>query len=185
MLFQAQREFNLDLTRTTYIGDDERDRQAAEAAGCRYAMVSDDSSLLTITQGMVKLNQAGHEVVGLDTGYYSSCSLLADGPSIAWLHTDLRRIELSDLKGFDAVVHLGALSNDPIGNMNERWTEEINHHASVRLKSRPSIRRRNMPVRRSRASERFPKWRRTRLRRPSCAMVRFTGYRRACGSIRC
>lgn len=77
--------------------------------------------------------QAGHDVVGLDTGYYSPCTLVPDGGSIPWVRRDLRNIELNDLKGFDAVVHLAALSNDPIGNMNEKWTEEINHHSSVRL----------------------------------------------------
>jgi nucleoside-diphosphate-sugar epimerase len=46
---------------------------------------------------------------------------------------DLRDLELSDLKGFDAVVHLAALSNDPIGNLNNKWTEEINFRSSVRL----------------------------------------------------
>jgi len=76
---------------------------------------------------------AGHEVVGLDTGYYSACALVPEGGEIPWLRKDIRDIRLSDLKGFDAVVHLAALSNDPIGNMNEKWTEEINHHSSVRL----------------------------------------------------
>jgi nucleoside-diphosphate-sugar epimerase len=42
-------------------------------------------------------------------------------------------VDLGDLKGFDAVVHLAALSNDPIGNMDDTWTEEINHRSSVRL----------------------------------------------------
>jgi nucleoside-diphosphate-sugar epimerase len=83
------------------------------------------------------LAQAGHDVVGLDSGYYSACSLpytpFPGAPSIPWVRKDLRSVELSDLKGFDAVIHLGALSNDPIGNMNEQWTEEINHHSSVQL----------------------------------------------------
>jgi nucleoside-diphosphate-sugar epimerase len=77
--------------------------------------------------------QAGHEVIGLDTGYYSSCTLVPDSAQIRWLRKDIRAVEISDLRGFDAVVHLAALSNDPIGNMNEKWTEEINHHSSVRL----------------------------------------------------
>jgi nucleoside-diphosphate-sugar epimerase len=77
--------------------------------------------------------QAGHEVVGLDTGYYSLCALVPDSAEIPWLRKDIRNIELSDLKSFDAVIHLAALSNDPIGNMNEKWTEEINHHSSVRI----------------------------------------------------
>jgi nucleoside-diphosphate-sugar epimerase len=77
--------------------------------------------------------QAGHQVVGLDTGYYSPCTLVPDSTPIAWLRKDIRAVEIDDLRGFDAVVHLAALSNDPIGNMNEKWTEEINHHSSVRL----------------------------------------------------
>ena len=77
--------------------------------------------------------QAGHQVVGLDTGYYAGCTLVPDSDAIPCMRKDIRNIELSDLEGFDAVVHLAALSNDPIGNMNEKWTEEINHHSSVRL----------------------------------------------------
>ncbi len=49
------------------------------------------------------------------------------------IQKDLRDVVADDLKGIDAVVHLGALSNDPIGNLNERWTEEINHEATMRL----------------------------------------------------
>ncbi len=77
--------------------------------------------------------QAGHQVVGLDTGYYSPCTLVPDVTPITWLRKDIRAVDIDDLRGFDAVVHLAALSNDPIGNMNEKWTEEINHHSSVRL----------------------------------------------------
>jgi len=77
--------------------------------------------------------RAGHEVVGFDTGYYAQCTLVPDGAPIPWIRKDIRNVEIGDLKGFDAVVHLAALSNDPIGNMNEKWTEEINHHSSVRL----------------------------------------------------
>jgi nucleoside-diphosphate-sugar epimerase len=76
---------------------------------------------------------AGHQVVGLDTGYYSPCTLVPDASPIPWRRKDIRAVEPNDLRGFDAVVHLAALSNDPIGNMNEKWTEEINHRASVRL----------------------------------------------------
>jgi nucleoside-diphosphate-sugar epimerase len=77
--------------------------------------------------------QAGHQVIGLDTGYYNACTLVPDSTPISWLRKDIRAIDIDDLRGFDAVVHLAALSNDPIGNMNEKWTEEINHHSSVRL----------------------------------------------------
>ena len=75
---------------------------------------------------------AGHDVIGLDTGYFADCTLVpvADVPSV---HKDIRDLEATDLRGFDAVVHLAALSNDPIGNLNDRWTEEINYQGSVRL----------------------------------------------------
>jgi nucleoside-diphosphate-sugar epimerase len=77
--------------------------------------------------------QAGHDVVGLDTGYFSPCTLMADQREIPWVRKDIRDLERSDLKGFDAVVHLAALSNDPIGNLNKQWTDEINFHSSIRL----------------------------------------------------
>ena len=53
MLFSAQRDFGLDLSRTYFVGDDERDHQAADAAGCRWAMVSDQTSLLDVTKGLL------------------------------------------------------------------------------------------------------------------------------------
>jgi D-glycero-D-manno-heptose 1,7-bisphosphate phosphatase len=53
MLYQAQRDFHLDLTRTLFVGDDERDGQAAEAAGCRFAMVDDEHSLLDVARELV------------------------------------------------------------------------------------------------------------------------------------
>jgi histidinol phosphatase-like enzyme len=53
MLFQAQRDFDLDLTRTPFIGDDERDRQAAEAAGCPPILVSERMPLLEVARGLV------------------------------------------------------------------------------------------------------------------------------------
>jgi nucleoside-diphosphate-sugar epimerase len=77
--------------------------------------------------------QAGYDVAGIDMGYFSRCTLVPDRLEIPSMQKDLRELELDDLKGFDAVVHLAALSNDPIGNLNEKWTEEINFHATVRL----------------------------------------------------
>jgi histidinol-phosphate phosphatase family protein len=53
MLFQAQRDHHLDLTRTWFLGDDERDAEAAEAAGCRFAMVTEQSSLLDLTRALI------------------------------------------------------------------------------------------------------------------------------------
>jgi histidinol-phosphate phosphatase family protein len=53
LLFQAQRDFHLDLTRTTFVGDDERDEAAALAAGCRPALVAEDVGLLEVTRALL------------------------------------------------------------------------------------------------------------------------------------
>lgn len=75
----------------------------------------------------------GHEVVGLDSDLYAASTFgdgMVDVPSI---RKDVRDVELSDLDGFDAVIHLAGLSNDPLGDLNPSLTFEINHLASVRL----------------------------------------------------
>lgn len=77
---------------------------------------------------------AGHEVVGLDTGLFSACHLDVDAdpaPPTLWL--DLRDVEPHHLAGFDAVIHLAALSNDPLGDLDPALTYAINLDASVRL----------------------------------------------------
>jgi nucleoside-diphosphate-sugar epimerase len=76
---------------------------------------------------------AGHEVVGLDTDLYEDCDFGASSAAIPEVRKDLRDLTRSDLEGFDAVLHLAALSNDPIGNLNASLTYDINHLASVRL----------------------------------------------------
>jgi nucleoside-diphosphate-sugar epimerase len=79
------------------------------------------------------LLEAKHEVTGLDTDFFAGCDFnggLADVPAI---HKDLRDVTATDLKGFDAVIHLAALSNDPLSDLNPECTYEINHRASVRL----------------------------------------------------
>lgn len=79
------------------------------------------------------LVEAGYDVVGLDTGYFDECTLVPAGADVPSARKDIRDLEPADLRGFDAVVHLAALSNDPLGNLNEAWTDEINLDASVRL----------------------------------------------------
>jgi nucleoside-diphosphate-sugar epimerase len=79
------------------------------------------------------LAQAGHDVVGLDTDYYSSCTLVPDPMPIRSINKDIRRISPDDLRGYDAVIHLAALSNDPIGNLDADWTRQINYEGSIRL----------------------------------------------------
>lgn len=79
------------------------------------------------------LQAAGHEVVGLDTDLFAGCDFGAPPSSIAEIRKDLRDLRRGDLDGFDAVVHLAALSNDPLGNLDPQLTYDINHHASVKL----------------------------------------------------
>jgi nucleoside-diphosphate-sugar epimerase len=76
---------------------------------------------------------AGHEVVGLDADLFASCDFGPPSSEIPEIRADLRDLKRSDLEGFDAVVHLAALSNDPLGNLDPKLTYEINHLASVRL----------------------------------------------------
>jgi nucleoside-diphosphate-sugar epimerase len=75
----------------------------------------------------------GHEVVGLDTDLYERCSFGDGLPRIPEARKDIRDVEPADLEGFEAVIHLAALSNDPLGNLNPDLTYEINYRASVRL----------------------------------------------------
>jgi nucleoside-diphosphate-sugar epimerase len=77
--------------------------------------------------------QAGHEVVGVDTDLYRRSTFGAWKESIRTIVKDVRALEAADLKGFEAVVHLAALSNDPLGDLNPQLTYDINHLASVRL----------------------------------------------------
>jgi len=80
------------------------------------------------------LVDAGHEVVGLDTAFYTSDDLYkAEGRRVPTIHKDIRHVEASDFKGFDAVVHLAELSNDPTGQLFPDITHKINHGGSVGL----------------------------------------------------
>ena len=81
-----------------------------------------------------ELMRCGHEVIGLDTGYYKERMLYRGGDrSPSTLVKDIREIESSDLKGCDAIVHMAELSNDPAGQLAPHITYEINHKGSVRL----------------------------------------------------
>ncbi|MBX3013813.1 MAG: SDR family oxidoreductase [Caldilineaceae bacterium] len=82
---------------------------------------------------MPMLAAAGHAAVGVDSDLYARCTFghsLAETPT---LYKDLRDLEVDDLADFDAVIHLAALSNDPLGNLNPDLTYAINQRASVRL----------------------------------------------------
>jgi nucleoside-diphosphate-sugar epimerase len=79
------------------------------------------------------LLEAGHEVVGLDTGLYEACSFGDRRRQVAGIRLDIRDVGPRHLEGFEAVVHLAALSNDPLGDLDPQLTYDINHRASVRL----------------------------------------------------
>jgi len=81
-----------------------------------------------------RLVERGFEVVGVDCGFYRDGWLYNDArPRPLTLTNDVRRITPTDVEGFDAVVHLAELSNDPLGELNERTTYEINHLGSITL----------------------------------------------------
>jgi nucleoside-diphosphate-sugar epimerase len=88
---------------------------------------------------MVPMLQAeGFEIRGLDNDIFEGCvfgdqSICGGIPNIPYIKKDIRDVEPSDLRGIDAVVHLCALSNDPLGYFNPEMTLEINYKASVRL----------------------------------------------------
>lgn len=84
------------------------------------------------------LHEAGHDVIGLDSRLYDGCDFPGlDRPlerlGIRTIVKDLRAIERADLEGIEAVLHLAALSNDPLGDLDPEITYAINHRASVRL----------------------------------------------------
>src|SRR5438094_907486 len=79
------------------------------------------------------LAAAGHDVVGLDTGVLGD-GLFGDGAvTVRSIRKDVRDVTVEDVRGFDGVVHLAALANDPLGDLNPDWTYDINHRASVHL----------------------------------------------------
>ncbi len=83
------------------------------------------------------LQARGHDVVGLDTGYYRDGWLFSDRALVPgfprFINRDIREIGADELRGIDAVVHLAELSNDPLGENKPELTFQINHQASVRL----------------------------------------------------
>jgi nucleoside-diphosphate-sugar epimerase len=79
------------------------------------------------------LAKAGHEVVGLDSGLFDQCTFGEPPLGFPSLRKDIRDVSRADVTGFDAIIHLAGLSNDPLGNLNPELTYEINHRASVHL----------------------------------------------------
>src|SRR5580765_2223480 len=76
---------------------------------------------------------AGHDVTGLDTFFYEGCDFVDDLGQVTALRADVRDLGSADLEGYDAIVHLAALSNDPLGALNTELTLDINFRATVEL----------------------------------------------------
>ena len=79
------------------------------------------------------LQDAGHEVVGLDSDLFGACTFTGRVPDIENLGGDVRDVDGQRLRGLDAIIHLAGLSNDPLGDYDPDLTFAINHRASVRL----------------------------------------------------
>src|SRR3954447_10630127 len=84
------------------------------------------------------LLKRGHDVVGMDADWYTRCTF-GDGKDIVVvpnIRKDIRQAIAGDFRGFDTVMHLAALSNDPLGNYSADPTDEVTHRAAVRLGER-------------------------------------------------
>lgn len=80
-----------------------------------------------------KLIEKGYGVIGIDIGYANDSEFDNEKLEYTYITKDVRDIESSDLKGIDAIIHLSALSNDPIGELNPKLTIDINHKSTIRL----------------------------------------------------
>jgi nucleoside-diphosphate-sugar epimerase len=79
------------------------------------------------------LKEAGHDIVGLDSGFFKEAALGGEIEPLETIPSDLRDVTPEDLDGIDSIAHLAALSNDPLGDLDPDLTLEINHQASVNL----------------------------------------------------
>jgi nucleoside-diphosphate-sugar epimerase len=100
---------------------------------CVKVLVTGTEGYLGSLLAPVLLEQ-GHEIIGVDTGFYKA-GWLYHGTSLTakTLNKDIRLIDAEDLEGVEAIVHMAELSNDPAGQLSPTITYDINHHGSVRL----------------------------------------------------
>jgi len=112
---------------------------AAEHALCSHG---DMKLLVTGHHGYIgsivgpTLAAAGHDVTGFDAFFYEDCDFVEDSAELPALRVDVRDVSAEHLEGYDAIVHLAALSNDPLGELNAELTHEINFKATVALASK-------------------------------------------------
>ena len=85
------------------------------------------------THAAAHLVKQGYEVVGMDSGFYKDCNLSVITSEVFTNQKDIRDVEIQDFSGVDAVVHLAALSNDPLGELDSSLTFDINYKAAVRV----------------------------------------------------
>jgi len=97
----------------------------------RVLITGHDGYIGSVLRGVVR--DAGHEVAGLDSCLFEGCSLGPEPTGIPAVRLDVRDVGVGDLRGYDAIIHLAAISNDPLGHLDPTRTYEINHLASVWL----------------------------------------------------
>ena len=81
-----------------------------------------------------KLVDEGFDVIGLDNNYFEQCNLVKINNFSNQIIKDIRDICLEDVKNIDAIIHLAALSNDPLGELNPNLTEEINYKSTIEFR---------------------------------------------------
>ena len=79
------------------------------------------------------LLKKGYSVTGLDVNYFEPCTFEHVKHDFSQIVKDIRSVERKDVTGFDAIIHLAGLSNDPLGELNPGLTEEINFHGTVNI----------------------------------------------------
>src|SRR4051812_18339946 len=108
-----------------------RGTERAQTGGMRILLTGSRGYIGTVMAP--RMVEAGHEVVGLDTDLYRRSTFGSWHEPVRTIEKDVRAVMPADLEGVEAVVHLAALSNDPLGDLNPQLTYEINHLASVHL----------------------------------------------------
>ena len=97
----------------------------------RILVTGHNGYIVSIMMSMLK--EVGHEAVGIDSYYFADCSLFDTTDNFLAFKKDIRDLNIGDLTGFDAVIHLAALCNDNLGDLNPELTYNINYKASVHL----------------------------------------------------